>query len=87
MKIALTLPDEQVLELDGPIAVEDAIGAISDGLRRRAVAADPRSAMEGMLQLDRLGEHGIRAAVGLVQLTQQFARLRQPLGLLRQGEE
>ena len=38
MKIALTLPDGAVLELEGPVAVPEAISAISPGLLRRAVA-------------------------------------------------
>ncbi|MCP4549108.1 MAG: threonine--tRNA ligase [bacterium] len=39
MSIELTLPDEQVLKLESPLTVADAVGAIGEGLRRRAIAA------------------------------------------------
>ncbi len=38
MKISLTLPDDNVLELEGPLPVPEAVSAISPGLLRRAVA-------------------------------------------------
>jgi threonyl-tRNA synthetase len=38
MKISLTLPDENVLELDGPVPVSEAVAAIGPGLLRRAIA-------------------------------------------------
>ncbi|MBN2170746.1 MAG: threonine--tRNA ligase [Candidatus Krumholzibacteriota bacterium] len=38
MKIALTLPDDEVLELDGPLPAAAAARAVSEGLARRAVA-------------------------------------------------
>jgi len=38
MKIALTLPDDEVLELEGPLPAADAVRAVSEGLARRAVA-------------------------------------------------
>ncbi len=37
MMISLTLPDDNVLELEGPIPVPEAVSAISPGLLRRAV--------------------------------------------------
>ncbi len=39
MTIALTLPNDDVLELEAPIKVAEAIGSISEGLLRRAIAA------------------------------------------------
>ena len=38
MTISLTLPNEDVLELESPLRVTDAIAAISEGLLRRAIA-------------------------------------------------
>ena len=38
MTVALTLPDDAVIKLDGPVPVPEAIKAISEGLLRRAVA-------------------------------------------------
>ncbi len=40
MQIDLILPDEKVLNLEGPLPVDEAIAAVSEGLLRRAVAVE-----------------------------------------------
>ena len=40
MQIDLILPDERVLNLEGPLPVDDAIAAVSEGLLRRAIAVE-----------------------------------------------